>query len=104
MIVGISQRVSNGLYRARGVQAHQPIPSGDRDRDVIRWAQHSLFLLERFIRERPHEWFMPEQLWLSQHTEPEVGTKLFTTPSPKIINTNEILIKNCDDPKPRKLT
>lgn len=63
MIVGTSQRVSNGLYRARGVHAHQPTPSGDRDRDVIRWAQHSLFLLERFIHERPHEWFMPLSLW-----------------------------------------
>jgi lauroyl/myristoyl acyltransferase len=63
MIVGTSQRVSNGLYRARGIQAHQPTPSSDRDRDVIRWAQHSLFLLERFIRERPYEWFMPVSLW-----------------------------------------
>ncbi len=63
MIVGTSQRISDGLYRAVGVQAHCPAPSGDRDRDVIRWAQHSLFLLERFIRDRPYEWFMPISLW-----------------------------------------
>jgi lauroyl/myristoyl acyltransferase len=66
MIVGTSQRISNGSYRAIGVQAHRPTPSGDRDHDVIRWAQHSLFLLERFIRERPYEWFMPMPLWPDQ--------------------------------------
>jgi lauroyl/myristoyl acyltransferase len=63
MIVGTSQRLSDGMYRVIGVQSHQPDPSGDHDRDVIRWAQHSLFLLERFIRERPYEWFMPVSLW-----------------------------------------
>jgi lauroyl/myristoyl acyltransferase len=63
MIVGTSQRISDGLYRAIGVQAYQPTPSGDQDRDVDRWAQHVLFLLERFIRERPYEWFMPTPLW-----------------------------------------
>jgi lauroyl/myristoyl acyltransferase len=63
MIVGTSQRVSDGLYRAVGAQAHQPLPSGNRDRDVIRWAQHSLFILERFIHKRPYEWFMPVSLW-----------------------------------------
>jgi KDO2-lipid IV(A) lauroyltransferase len=63
MIVGTSQRLSDGLYRAIGLQAHQPTPSGDQDRDVIRWAQNVLFALERFIRDRPYEWFMPTPLW-----------------------------------------
>jgi lauroyl/myristoyl acyltransferase len=70
MIVGTAQRISDGLYRAVGVQAHRPTPTGDQDRDVIRWAQHSLFLLERYIRERPYEWFMPEHLWPSRPLEP----------------------------------
>jgi lauroyl/myristoyl acyltransferase len=63
MIVGTSQRVSDGSYRVLGAEAHRPAPSGNRDRDVIRWAQHALFLLEGSIRERPYEWFMPTSLW-----------------------------------------
>jgi lauroyl/myristoyl acyltransferase len=69
MIVGTSHRVSDGFYKAIGVQVHEPTTTGDPDQDVIRWAQHSLFLLERFIRERPHEWFMPISLWPEQETK-----------------------------------
>lgn len=72
MIVGTSQRVSDGLYLAVGAQAHQPLPSGDLDRDMVRWAQHSLFLLERFIRERPQEWFMPISLWPEPETQDQL--------------------------------
>lgn len=75
MIVGTSRRISDGLYRAIGLHAHRPAPSGDRDRDVIRWAQHSLFLLEGLIRERPYEWFMPTPLWPDlQSIEPSQKT------------------------------
>jgi lauroyl/myristoyl acyltransferase len=81
MIVGTSQRVSDGLYRAVGAQAHQPFSSGDRDRDVVRWAQHSLFLLERFIRERPHEWFMPISLWPEPETQDQLGKIKIAMPS-----------------------
>jgi lauroyl/myristoyl acyltransferase len=69
MVVGTSQRVSNGSYRVIGAQSHRPKPSGDRDHDVIRWAQHTLFLLEGFIRERPYEWFMPTSLWSDTDTQ-----------------------------------
>ena len=69
MIVGTSRRVSDGSYRVIGAQAHRPTPSGDRDHDVIRWAQHALFLLEEFIRERPYEWFMPTPLWPDTETQ-----------------------------------
>jgi lauroyl/myristoyl acyltransferase len=68
MIVGTSRRISDGLYQANGLQAHRPASSGDRDRDVIRWAQHSLFLLEGLIRDRPYEWFMPTPLWPDPQT------------------------------------
>jgi len=76
MIVGFSKRVSDGRYRAEGMLAHRPAPSGDRERDAIRWAQHTLSLLERFIRERPYEWFMPIPLW----STPIRKRDLFGTP------------------------
>ena len=80
MIVGTSMRVSDGLYRAIGAQVHQPTPTGDRNRDVIRWAQHSLFLLERFIRERPHEWFMPIPLWFDAKAKNQLHKIPITMP------------------------
>jgi lauroyl/myristoyl acyltransferase len=87
MIVGTSQRISNGSYRAIGVQAHRPTPSGDRDHDVIRWAQHALFLLEGFIRERPYEWFMPSPLW----PDPQIPVI-----SPKMRQLMPLLAQNPD--------
>jgi lauroyl/myristoyl acyltransferase len=68
MILGTSIRLSDGHYQAIGLQAHQPVTSGDREMDTIRWAQHALFLLERFIRHRPYEWFMPVPLWPTRYT------------------------------------
>ena len=69
MMVGTSIKLSEGHFQAIGVQAHRPVTSGDRERDVVRWAQHALFLLERFIRHRPHEWFMPVSLWPARYTQ-----------------------------------
>jgi lauroyl/myristoyl acyltransferase len=103
MIVGFSKMVSDGRYRAEGMLAHCPTPSGDRERDAIHWAQRALTLLERFIRERPYEWFMPEQLWPSRSPELGVSKKLFTIPSPRINNPNETLVKNCGDQNLKKL-
>ena len=69
MMVGTSIKLSEGNYQAIGVQAHRPVTSGDREMDTIRWAQHALFLLERFIRNRPHEWFMPVSLWPALYSQ-----------------------------------
>ncbi|OGO17118.1 MAG: hypothetical protein A2Z14_13275 [Chloroflexi bacterium RBG_16_48_8] len=100
MIVGTSIRLSDGLYKAVGVQAYPPTSSGDRDRDMIRWAQHALFLLERFIRDCPCEWFMPVSLWPSQSLKPGVKTMLVPTSSHKAHKTPVPLGKRCGDPIP----
>jgi lauroyl/myristoyl acyltransferase len=93
MIVGTSTRLANGLYKALGVQVHEPKTTGDPDKDILRWAQQSLFLLEGYLRERPHEWFMPIALWqqsLDQEREENSWHALFSVDPLKLPAIEEL--------------
>ena len=61
IVVGVSQRIGPGKYRAFAIE----IPRNGGDEED--WAASTLKVLERFILERPHEWFMPPPLWSSTH-------------------------------------
>ncbi len=63
MMVSASHRVGRGIYRAEVTLIPQPVGTGDRKRDVVRWAQSSLSAIEGLIRQWPDEWLMPQPLW-----------------------------------------
>lgn len=63
MVVGASYRLSDGVYRAVAAPVPAPTSTGDRQRDVLRWAQRSFAAMEKLIRARPEEWLMPLPLW-----------------------------------------
>lgn len=70
MVVCSSYRTGPGEYRAKAVLVDQPESSGEKKRDAIAWAQTALNITEGLIRERPDEWFMPQQ-FLSEADELE---------------------------------
>jgi lauroyl/myristoyl acyltransferase len=61
MVVCTSYRTGPGQYRAKAVLVDQPESTGDRAQDALTWAQEALVVTESFIRERPDEWFMPQE-------------------------------------------
>lgn len=63
ILVGVSHRTGEGAYRAEVVLAPQPESSGNRNQDMVRWAQDSLSLVECLIRRWPEEWLMPIPVW-----------------------------------------
>lgn len=65
IVVGISQRVGPGQYRGFGFD----VPATGEDEDD--WAEATLRVLERYILERPQEWFMPPPLW--QESKPPLA-------------------------------
>jgi lauroyl/myristoyl acyltransferase len=69
MVVGASVRVDRDVYRAEMAVVPQPPPSGDRDCDAVAWAQASVTVLERFIRQAPEQWLMPQPVWAGPPAE-----------------------------------
>jgi lauroyl/myristoyl acyltransferase len=69
MVVGASVRVGRDAYRAEMAVVPQLSPSGDRDRDQTAWAQASVAMLERFIRQAPEQWLMPQPVWAGPPAE-----------------------------------
>ena len=63
ILVGASHRVGEGIYRAEVTLTPQPTSTGDRQQDMVRWAQDALSAVEGFIRRWPEEWLMPEPVW-----------------------------------------
>lgn len=63
MVVGVSQRLGAGQYRGLGVDCPRPSSSGDRQEQALVWSQAAIRILERYIAERPEEWFLPPPLW-----------------------------------------
>lgn len=63
MVVGVSQRLGAGQYRGLGVDCPRPASCGDRQDQAVQWSQSAIGILERYIAERPEEWFLPPALW-----------------------------------------
>ncbi|NIM94831.1 MAG: hypothetical protein GTO18_14115 [Anaerolineales bacterium] len=63
IVVGTSYKSCDGSYYAVGEHVHQPPVTGDKNLDAAQWTQESLNIIERYIQERPEEWFMPVALW-----------------------------------------
>lgn len=66
ILVGASHRVGEGTYRAEVTLTPQPPQqesTGDRQQDMVRWAQDALSAVEGFIRRWSEEWLMPEPVW-----------------------------------------
>jgi lauroyl/myristoyl acyltransferase len=69
MLVGASVRVGRDAYRAEMAIVPPPPPSGDREQDGAAWAQASVVALERFIRQAPEQWLMPQPVWTGPPAE-----------------------------------
>jgi KDO2-lipid IV(A) lauroyltransferase len=78
MVVGVSQRLGPGRYRGLGVECPRPQTTGDKREDAILWSQAAIDILERYIAERPQEWFLPPPLWPIL-TEPTARPRLPAT-------------------------
>lgn len=63
IVVGICQRLGPGQYQGFAVEI--PRDSGDEED----WAADTLHVVERYIMERPQEWFMPPPLWPPSRSE-----------------------------------
>ncbi len=64
IVVGISQRQGPGQYRGFGIH----VPAAGMDEED--WAEATLRVLERYILDRPQEWFMPPPLWSAPEHQP----------------------------------
>jgi lauroyl/myristoyl acyltransferase len=63
VLVGMTQTVSQGQYRAVGAPIIEPEITGDTPRDIRTLAQRIIGVVEDFIRERPSEWLMFLPIW-----------------------------------------
>lgn len=57
MLMVVIHRVSPGRYQVVGEEIPQPESVGDKNLDIINWAQASYACLEKYIRRWPEEWY-----------------------------------------------
>jgi KDO2-lipid IV(A) lauroyltransferase len=61
-----NERLSGSRFR---VTAHPPIPppnTGDPDRDLVEFTTAITQFIEKYVRERPHEWLWIHKRWVRQ--------------------------------------
>jgi KDO2-lipid IV(A) lauroyltransferase len=63
VLVGMTQAVGPGEYRAVGAPLIEPEVTGDNQHDIRALAQRVLEVIENFIRERPTEWLLFLPMW-----------------------------------------
>ena len=69
ILVGVTQSVGPGQYRAVCSPLIEPEPTGDRQKDVIDLAQRVIDELEKYVRERPGEWLLFLPVWPDEFTD-----------------------------------
>lgn len=84
ILVGVSHRTGEGMYRAEAVLVPRPLSVGDKRQDVVRWAQDSLTAVEGFIQRWPEEWLMPLPVW-PEAASPRQTSPARQKPPPKLI-------------------
>ncbi len=73
ILVGVTQSKGSGLYRAVCSPVIEPMPTGDRQNDVITLAQQVIDELEKYIRARPGEWLLFLPVWPEEFAEQNIS-------------------------------
>ena len=63
LTTGVAARLDQNRYLGQFDVIARPEPTGDEDEDVRRLTQALVTSLERYIRERPDQWYMFRTMW-----------------------------------------
>jgi lauroyl/myristoyl acyltransferase len=72
ILVGVTQSMGSGLYRAVCSPIIEPKPTGNRQKDVITLAQRVIDELEKYVRARPGEWLLFLPVWPDEFAKQNV--------------------------------